>query len=98
MMIMVEDRTKELETVDSLRQVKVGLEQQLSDKNAQLESMTLQTVTTLANFIDSKNIDSAGHSSRVARYSGMIARELGWSDEEIHNLYYTYINPPKIGN
>ena len=100
MMIMVEDRTKELETVDSLRQVKVGLEQQLSDKNAQLESMTLQTVTTLANFIDSKNIDSAGHSSRVARYSGMIARELGWSDEEIHNLYYTSLlhDIGKVGN
>ena len=100
MMIMVEDRTKELETVDSLRQVKVGLEQQLSDKNAQLESMTLQMVTTLSNFIDSKNVNTAGHSSRVARYSGMIARELGWSDEEIHNLYYTSLlhDIGKVGN
>lgn len=86
--ILITDKTEEFATMDNLKNLKTVLEQQLSDKNAQLKSMTFQTMTTLANFIDSKDEYTIGHSSRVASYASNIATELGWTEDEVKNIYY----------
>ena len=48
-----------------------------------------QTATALVNAIDAKDKYSHGHSMRVAEYSEKIAREMGKSDEECYQIYYS---------
>ena len=45
------------------------------------------TVRMLANAIDAKDPYTRGHSERVAFYSTLLARELGFSDAEIENVH-----------
>ena len=45
--------------------------------------MTLQTISTVANTIDAKDEYTKGHSQRVSVYSSVIAKEMGWSEEEV---------------
>lgn len=47
-----------------------------------------QTAEALASAIDAKDPYTHGHSSRVATYSGQIAREAGKSDEECEGVYF----------
>lgn len=47
-----------------------------------------QTAEALVNAIDAKDQYTHGHSSRVAQYSVMIAREAGKTEEEISEIYY----------
>ena len=47
-----------------------------------------QTAEALVHAIEAKDKYTHGHSARVAKYSTMIAREVGKSEEEIRLLYY----------
>jgi HD domain/GAF domain len=44
------------------------------------------TVRAFAKAIDIKDKYTQGHSERVGKYSEIIARELGWSDEEVEGI------------
>lgn len=57
-------------------------------KSKQLETMTLQAITAIANTIDSKDKWTRGHSVRVAKYATEIARRMKWTEEEITTLNY----------
>lgn len=63
------------------------LEEQVSKKTQEVESVILQSITAIANTIDAKDSYTKGHSERVAEYSAVIAREMGWKDEEIQLIY-----------
>lgn len=84
----VYDTTREYEAIHELEDMKSSLEMRLDQKTKQIEGVALQAITTIANFIDSREEYTSGHSMRVAKYSEAIARELGWSDEEVLNLHY----------
>lgn len=84
----VYDMTKEYEAIHELEAMKNSLELSLDQKTKQIEGVALQAITTIANFIDSKEEYTSGHSTRVAKYSEAIAKELGWSEEEVVNLHY----------
>lgn len=58
----------------------------LNEKNDQIQKMTMQTITTIANALDAKDTYSEGHSRRVAVYSAQIAENLGLSEEEVNNI------------
>jgi HD-GYP domain-containing protein (c-di-GMP phosphodiesterase class II) len=45
-----------------------------------------ETVRAFASAIDLKDKYTQGHSERVGRYSEIIAREMGWSDEEVEGI------------
>lgn len=60
----------------------------INDKQHQLERVTLQMITTIANIIDAKDEYTKGHSYRVAEYSSALARELGYDEEHISNVKY----------
>ncbi len=64
-----------------------NLEEQISRKTQEVESVILQSITAIANTIDAKDTYTKGHSERVAEYSAVIAREMGWKDEEVQLLY-----------
>ena len=52
----------------------------------QTERISLQMMQTLATTIEAKDEYTRGHSYRMAEYAALIAKELGWSQDEIINL------------
>lgn len=47
-----------------------------------------QSISTFINFIEAKDPNTKGHSERVARYSRLLAREMGYSQLECNRIYY----------
>jgi len=52
------------------------------------EKIIVETMMTLANFIDAKDKYTNGHSTRVAKYSVKLAERMHLDDEEIRHLGY----------
>ena len=73
---------------DSIEHKNIEYVSMLDDKNKQIQEMTLQTISTVANTIDAKDEYTKGHSQRVSVYSSAIAKEMGWSEEEINKIRY----------
>ncbi|MBO4375482.1 MAG: HD-GYP domain-containing protein [Lachnospiraceae bacterium] len=65
--------------------------QELDEANAKLSEanarITMQSMYTLAKTIDAKDRYTNGHSIRVAKYAKMIAERLGFSKDDIEELY-----------
>lgn len=61
------------------------------NRRKSMERLSLQMVQALANTIDAKDSYTNGHSTRVARYSVMIARRMGYTEEKLEHLYYAAI-------
>lgn len=83
------DLSKETSMLRELDSMKSQLETALEEKQLEIDNLTLQAITTIANTIDAKDAYTKGHSLRVAQYSAILAQSLGWSDEEVRNLRYT---------
>ncbi|MCR5301908.1 MAG: HD domain-containing protein [Lachnospiraceae bacterium] len=63
-------------------------EKEYRKNSEKLNNVISQTMTTFANFIDTKDKYTKGHSARVSYYSQKIAEKLGMSDEEIRDIGY----------
>ena len=59
------------------------LEQQQHDKQ-----LLREIIESFAKVIDMKDSYTQGHSSRVAKYTKMLAKELGYDDETVEQFYY----------
>lgn len=64
-----------------------ALTAQIKEKE-RVERMSIQMVRTLANTIDAKDSYTNGHSTRVARYSVMIAERMGYEGNKLELLEY----------
>ena len=64
------------------------LESKLEEKSKLLEKVSLNSILAIANTIDAKDAYTSGHSVRVAKCSEEIAKRLGWSEEEVRNIYH----------
>ncbi|MCM1253464.1 MAG: diguanylate cyclase [Clostridium sp.] len=64
------------------------LQLRLDEKTREVELVTIQAITTVANTIDAKDDYTKGHSMRVAYYSEALARKIGWSEEDVQNIHY----------
>ncbi len=82
----VYDLTKEERMYQEVNALKQQLQIDLEKKTRQMERLTLQSIATIANTIDAKDVYTKGHSERVAAYSVQIAEALGWHDNEIQQL------------
>lgn len=71
--------------LDRAKQLEIEL---LKQEKGSMRMLVEQTATALAETIDMKDNYTHGHSTRVAAYSEMIAKELGWSEEQRNNLSY----------
>lgn len=58
----------------------------LSEKNERIQTMSLQTLTTIANMLDAKDSYTEGHSQRVSVYSAQLAKSIGLGDDEVENI------------
>ncbi len=54
----------------------------------QVESLSRSAMEALAKTVDAKDRYTSGHSMRVARVACLIAKELGWDDEQIFELRF----------
>lgn len=57
------------------------------NNSRKVEEMNMQMVSALAEAIDAKDTYTNGHSSRVAKYSRMIAARAGYSEPEQDEIY-----------
>ncbi len=64
------------------------LQLRLDEKTREVELVTIEAITTVANTIDAKDDYTRGHSFRVAAYSEELAKKLGWSEDEVRNIHY----------
>ena len=78
-------RTKSTIELDGYRK---DLQRRLDEKTKEMERVTIQAIMTVANTVDAKDDYTKGHSMRVAAYAELLAQRLGWSEEEIQNIYY----------
>lgn len=78
-------RTRSTIELDGYRR---DLQRRLDEKTREMERITIQAIMTVANTVDAKDDYTKGHSMRVAAYSELLAQRLGWTDEEIQNIYY----------
>lgn len=58
------------------------------DQQAHDAKIIEQSISTFVNFIDAKDANTKGHSERVAKYSYLLAKEMGFSDVECNRIYY----------
>ncbi|MBR3770593.1 MAG: response regulator [Lachnospiraceae bacterium] len=57
-------------------------------RRKKVEQMSLQMVHALANTIDAKDSYTNGHSTRVAKYSVMLAEIMGYAGEKLEQVQY----------
>ncbi len=57
-------------------------------RRRKVERMSLQMIRALANTIDAKDSYTNGHSSRVAKYSVMLAGRMGYQGEKLEQVQY----------
>ncbi len=60
----------------------------LLKRQERYRSLTESAMRVAAKSIDAKDSYTNGHSFRVAEYSREIARRLGWTGDEVENVYY----------
>lgn len=65
-----------------------GLRYEIACRERELERLSMQTLSAIANLVDSKDRYLKGHSMRVAEYSCAIAEKLHMSAQEQKDLYY----------
>ncbi len=94
-LIWFDDITSYREHLDLVKKYQAELEEQVKVKTAEaeerrkkVEQTAFQMVRTLANTIDAKDRYTNGHSTRVAEYAVLLAKELGWNEEKLENLRY----------
>ncbi len=73
------------ETVEHAKNMEIEFYRQEKENE---HDMFEQTAEALASAIDAKDRYTHGHSSRVAQYSRMIAKDAGKSDEECERIYF----------
>ncbi len=78
-------RIQRILELDHLRK---HLQSEVEAQTRKVEMMSLQTVRALANAIDAKDSYTIGHSERVSEYAALIAKELGWDEDETDNLRF----------
>ena len=61
---------------------------ELEASNNRNKELSLQVVNALVSAVDAKDKYTNGHSRRVADYSILLARELGWDEDRISQLRY----------
>lgn len=66
--------------------IKRQQQEELDKRKKNIEEMSLQLMQMLSTTIEAKDEYMKGHSHRVAEYSVLIARELGWNEKELSNL------------
>ncbi len=77
-----------VERIIELHDLKDSLDTRMEENTQMATQVSLDSIMAIANIIDAKDAYTSRHSVRVAKCAEAIARKLGWSEEEVQNLYY----------
>lgn len=69
------------------RQNEQSLKKAVNAEHDKLMAMTTQTILSISNAVDARDAYTKRHSSRVAEYSVMLAKSLGWDSRRMEQLY-----------
>lgn len=61
-------------------------QKELDIEKKENKKITLQMMQSLSTTIEAKDKYTRGHSRRVAQYASLVAKSLGWTDQEIENI------------
>lgn len=65
----------------------MAMQTQLANDASQYKKLSEQSLLAITRAVEAKDIYTKGHSERVAKYSEMIARKMGYSDDDAKTLY-----------
>lgn len=77
-----------IRSILQLEELNKSLEHKVEEKTAQIERLSFEIIATIASMIEAKDSYTKGHSVRVAEYSALVAKALGWQEEEVKNIKY----------
>lgn len=78
---------KRIDTHIELYSYKLHLEEIIEKDKEKIEQVSVEAVVTIAQTVEAKDAYTQTHSRRVAEYATDIARHLGWSEEDVKDLY-----------
>ena len=79
--------TNIVRTIHRIQQVEMNRHQkELDIEKKENKKITLQMMQSLSTTIEAKDEYTRGHSRRVAQYAALVAKNLGWTDQEIENI------------
>ena len=58
------------------------------NKQRVYQNITLEAIQAIARTIDAKDTYTNGHSYRVAEYTRALAKEMGWDEKRLEEIYY----------
>lgn len=82
LLLLIESGLKSIEQMDLIKR----MNKELSDSKELLERSYLESIETLRNTVEVKDIYTKGHSDRVAEYSLLIGEKLNLPDDEMKTL------------
>ncbi|MBI5194016.1 MAG: GAF domain-containing protein [Nitrospirae bacterium] len=78
----------DLKTLENLTS-QIGIAMENSRLVSDLEDLFMGVVTALSSAIDAKSTWTSGHSKRVTKYAGDIAKEMGLSEKDLRDIELT---------
>ena len=82
LLLLIESGIKSIEQMNTIKTIN----DQLHDKNQELERAYLDTIGILRQTVEAKDPYTRGHSDRVSEYSVLIGKKLGLPDSDIRTL------------
>lgn len=82
LLLLIESGIKSIEQMNTIKTIN----EQLHDKNEELERAYLDTIGILRHTVEAKDPYTRGHSDRVSEYSVLIGKKLGLDDKTLHIL------------
>ena len=82
LLLLIESGIKSVKQMNEIKKIN----SELSETYGKLENAYLESVQTLRNTVEAKDMYTRGHSDRVSEYSVLIGKKLGLSDKELENL------------
>ena len=65
----------------------MAMQTQLANDASQYKKLSEQSLLAITRAVEAKDLYTKGHSERVAKYSEMIAKKMGYSDNDAKTLY-----------
>ena len=82
LLLLIESGIKSIEQMNTIKTIN----EQLHDKNEELERAYLDTIGILRQPVEAKDPYTRGHSDRVSEYSVLIGKKLGLDEKTLHIL------------
>ncbi len=83
LLLLIESGIKSISQMNLIKQIN----EELSSTYNELERAYLESIETLRYTVEAKDPYTSGHSNRVAKYSELIGKYLGLSEQDLKNLH-----------